>query len=268
MAIRNEVRIRPRGFRLLLATALLAFVVRNAAAQDRTIISLPTDPSIAVITLDWSGGDILGLRKNMNPALTIRANGAMTVTDPKGNVADIESTLSAAQVQDLLRFIITDQDFFSINVNDIQNAIAADQRRTGIGYGVADASDTVVHIQTADREQELRFYALGIFANRYPSMKALGQFNTVETKLRRLIEESRAGGKQGIAIALEQANVFLKQQDPLVIPLIAEDYSRTLQFANGRKLMQFQRNAAAGWKLLVTVEYVPGEEPKVTAKLN
>src|SRR6186713_2488649 len=172
-------------FRIFFAAGLFLIAILNLVAQEKSAISLPADPAAIIITWDWTGVDILGTRKNMNPALTIRANGAVTVTDPKGIVGNIESSLTPAEVQDLLHFIVAEQDFFAIDISEIWRAILTEeQRRVGVRSYIADASDTVVHIKTADREHDLRFNALSFSARKYPSIKELRQFLAVETKLR------------------------------------------------------------------------------------
>jgi hypothetical protein len=249
---------------LPLAIGLPAFPSWAAISQEAPAIALPSDPIAAIVTLDWAGG-LSAPRINMNPALTIRANGTMTVTDRSGRLADIDSALSRDQVQELLRFIVNDQQFFSINIADIRAAIAEENRRTGTGIGVADAPDTIVRIRTADKESELRFNALSVFANRYPAIQALAQFRAVETRLRFLFEESRIGGRQALAAALAEANAYLKQQNPAPAPLTTENYLRTLQSPE-RKTVQFARDQGDGTNLVVTILYLAGQPPTITAQ--
>ena len=179
-------------FLLLVTAELCLTVVLSAAAQEKLSFPLPSDPVAAVITLDWRGG-FGPPRTNMNPALTVRADGTATVIDSQGR--NLETTLSASQLQDLLRFIIIDQDFFSINLVDIRKDIDAEQQRTGRFMRVFDAGDTVVRIKTADRESEVSFNALTMYAMAYPAIKPLQQLSAVQTRLSGLIEELRAARK-------------------------------------------------------------------------
>src|SRR5262249_58307383 len=80
-------------------------------------------------------------------------------------------------------------------------------------------------------------------ASRY---KAASTASAVQTRLRGLIEELTAGGKQAIAVALDQANAYLKQQYPQPAVLGADDYVRTVQSADGRKLVEFVRDQGDG----------------------
>jgi hypothetical protein len=131
---------------------------------------------------------------------------------------------------------------------------------------VADAADTIVRVKTADKESDLRFNAVSVFARWYPTIQELKQFSAVETRLRFLFEESRAGGRQAVEAALAEANTYLKQQNPTLAALAVENYLRTLESPDGRKSMQFLRDEGDGANLVVTVQYIAGQQPRVTTQ--
>ena len=248
----------------IVVCCLVAFV--SAAAQTNVPISLPADPSAAVITLDWHGYWQDRSRKNPNPALTIRADGSIIVTDPADVVPDLQGKLSSAELQELFRFLIQVRDFFAIDGGDILNAIRAEEARTGQRVGVSDAGEPVIRVKTADKEKEVRFYGLGFYAGRYPislfpSMKALDNLNAIEAKLTRLSEEVKGGGKAGIAAGLAAANAYLAREKPDLPLFTADDYLRTLLSPQGR-LMQFVQPARDGSSNSVSVQYRPNREPE------
>ncbi len=174
----------------------------------------------------------------------VRANGTVTAVDYQNG--KVETALSASQLQDLLRFILIDQDFFSLNAANIRSAIAAEQQRTGQFIRVSDAGDTIVRIKTADMESEVSFNALTIYARRYPTIKPLQQLLAVQTRLSALIRDLTEGGKQTITVALEQANAYLTKQYPQPPVLATEDYVRTVLSADGRKLVEFLHDQGGG----------------------
>jgi hypothetical protein len=102
----------------------------------------------------------------------------------------------------------------------------------------------------------------------YPAIKPLQQLSAVQTRLTDLIKELTAGGTQTIAVALDQANAYLKQQYPQLPALGADDYVRTLQSADGRKLVEFVRDQGDGTSMSVAVEYQPGEPPRIQTRKN
>jgi hypothetical protein len=237
-----------------------------ATAQANAPIVLPADPSAAIITLDWHGYWQDRARKNPNPALAIRVDGTVIVTDPEGALPDLQGQLSSAELQDLLKFVIQDRDFFAIDGGDILNAIDAEQARTGQRVGVVDASEPVVHVKTVDKEKEVRFYASSFYASRYPvslfpSMKALDHLNAIEAKLTRIAEEIKGGGKQGIATGLADVNAYVARQKPELQPFTVRDYLRTILSADGRS-MQFVHAEANGSSNSVSVRYWSNREPE------
>jgi hypothetical protein len=184
--------------RLPLAMAWCLIVMVSDVMAQQTPIVLPADGSAIVITMDSRGGfpQPGPPRKNMNPSLTVRADGRVTVlVDGQGIVPDIERNLPADKVQELLRFIVTDQQFFASDLTseEIWRAIRAEDARRGRGSRWADVPDTVIRIKTADAEKEIIFNGVGAYARTYPTVAALGRLLAVETRLRRLYEEVRSG---------------------------------------------------------------------------
>jgi hypothetical protein len=145
--------------------------------------------------MDWRGGyNVMGPR-NVNPILTIRADGRLTVIDPWGRTANGETVLSSAEIQELLHFAITEQDFFAFNAFDVRQAIETEFKKAGVGVGVSDVPDTIVQIRTANQEHEASFNALSFWAQRYPSIKALIQLRAIELGLTQLSDDVKAGRK-------------------------------------------------------------------------
>jgi hypothetical protein len=98
--------------RLVLIAGLCITTARVSYGQDRPLIPLPADPSAVIITMDQRGSPS---RNNPSPLLTIRADGRVTVVDALGRIGDKETVLPPAEIQELLHFVIVEQDFFSFN---------------------------------------------------------------------------------------------------------------------------------------------------------
>lgn len=256
-----------KRLRSFLLAGLCVATAAVSAAQDKPLIPLPSDPSTVIITMDWRGGSGPA-RMNMNPLLTIRADGRVTVIDPSGFIGTKETVLSPGEIQDLLRFAIMDQDFFAFSAFDVRQAIEVESAKTGAVSGIIDSSTTVLRIKTADRDQEGSYYALSLWAQRFPSIIALGQLRSIELRLTRLVEELRAGGKPEIAAAMNLANAHLKQQYPNLPAFTSDNYWHTVQFANGRKTMQFFRDQGDGTSLVVTLLYLGNDPPKITSQFQ
>jgi hypothetical protein len=243
---------------------LIAFL--SAMAQTSVPMALSADPSATVITLDWLGYWQSLSRKNPNPALTIRKDGTVVVTDPTGVLGDLQGKLSLAELQDLVKFVVQEKDFFAINAADISSGIAAEETRAGQRVVISDAGVPVIRIKTADNEKEVRFYALAFYArrfplNRFPSMKALDNLNAIEQKLTRIAEDVKGGGKSGVAAGLADANAYLARERPNLPLFTADDYSRTMISPNGRT-MEFVRDVGGGSRNFIAIQYRPGQPPE------
>jgi len=80
----------------------------------------------------------------------------------------------------------------------------------------------------------------------YPTIKPLQQLSAIQTNLSGLIEELKAGRKQAIAVAFDQANAYLKQRYPQPAVFGADNYVRMFESADGRKLVEFVRDQGDG----------------------
>jgi hypothetical protein len=251
-----------------LFAAFLCFAAAlSLPAQDQTLIPLPTNKSTSIVVMDFRGG-YGPPRKNQGPVLTIQADGNATVVDPTGERATTKYMLSPAEVQDLLRFIVLEQHFFEINQTEISRAMEEEERKTGVSRTVFDASTTVIQVKTADREQELRFNALGTWANRYPTIQRLQQLFNVKKRLGRLIEEFRPGVRETIAVALATANETMKREHPDQPELTLNDFLNTGGETSGLQSTQFFRVHADRSTLLATIKRLPGMPPQVTIEIK
>jgi hypothetical protein len=247
--------------RNLRACAVLIAVFVSTANAQAPSYDLPVDPSVPIITLNYIGGLTELPRQNINPVLTIRADGSVTISDALGRTKDIETSISAEEVQELLRFSLKEQRFLDFNSGDTLQAIAAHNALCGRFMKVEEGATTVIHIRTADLEHEGRFTSLGVFAETYPGVKPLHELWAIEKKLNRFMEEMKAGGKDSVETAAEQATSFLKQQQSPVTFKV-EDLQRTVMTPDGRRMLEFKRDSEDGTTISVNVEYKSDQIPQ------
>jgi hypothetical protein len=127
-------------------------------AQDPPSIPLPEDPSLIVITADWPVAFRLRGRPRLssNPVLAIQADGGVTI----GENNEVKGKLTAAELQELLRFAINENSFFQITERAALDGLRAEQMRCGRFYTMIDTPRTVIRIRTATTDHEVRFEAL------------------------------------------------------------------------------------------------------------
>ncbi len=185
--------------RTLLVLGFISAASLSIIGQEKPPIPLSADPTTAIITMDSHGTYTVGRTLSappipQGPLLTIYASGETTVIVRNGNSPqEIRRALLPSEVQQLLHFAIDEQNFFALSGTDIQKAVTAENKRLGIGYGVGDAIDTVIRIKTADKENEVHFYAINEYAQAYPSIKALQQLQALQSRLERVYQELAAG---------------------------------------------------------------------------
>jgi hypothetical protein len=235
----------------------------SLSAQDKTSIRLPSNGSRAIVVMDYRGG-YGPARKNNKPVLTIQANGKATVVDPQGTRPTVSYTLTPADIQNLMKSIVVEQDFFRIGRTEISNAMEEEDRKTGTSSSIIDASTTVLHVTTADQDLELRIDALGAWANKYPTIQALQRLFNVEKRLDRLIAEFKPGARESIAAALEAANNSLEQEHPGLPAITLNDFNETGSGPDGKSVTTFFRVYADRSMLAATVTASPGIPPQVT----
>ena len=251
--------------RLLLITGLSVATAPIVFAQDKPPVPLPSDPSAVVITMDRQGGFQLQPRTNRDPVLTIHADGRVLVVGQTGRTSDKQIVLPPAEIQELLQFIVVEQDFFAFNAADVRQAIESDFRKTGRGVSISDASDTVIRIAIADKDQEARYNALSFWADRYPGIKALGQLRAIELRLNHLEATVRADGTSETEDALERANAYLKEARPAIPALSLTNLVGAETLPGGIKRMRFERYRPGDpANIAVTVTYLQNAIPQVT----
>jgi hypothetical protein len=252
---------------LRVSAVLILLIVSAANAGQVPSYDLPVDPSIPIITLNYVGGVTELPRQNINPVLTIRADGSVTISDALGRTKDIETSISGEEVQELLRFSLKEQSFLDFNSGDTLQAIAAQNALCGRFMRVEAGATTVIHIRTLDMDHEAQFNSLGVFAETYPGVKPLHQLWTIERRLNDLVEELKAGGKDAVATAAEQATAFVKQQhDPVTFRV--EDLQRTIMNPDGRRMLEFKQEREDGTTISVNVEYKSDQLPSISGELS
>ena len=250
-----------------LSAVILCFAAAlRLSAQDQVAIELPKDGSTTIVVLDFRGG-YGPQRKNQEPVFTIYADGNATLVDPMNERPTMKYRLSALEVENLLRDIVNESDFFNINHAEISFAMEEENRKTGRSMSINDASTTIIRVKTADHEQELRFYALGFWADRYPTIKRLQQLFDVQKRLERAIAELRPGVREAIVVDLNAANKVMRREHPDLPELSLNDFASHGDETSGVRTRFFRRQRDRS-TLSVTVTSSPGLPPQITIEIK
>lgn len=221
----------------MLTIAALFFAV--PLPPGAAAIPLPKDPKAVVVEFSFKGG-FTPPRKNNDPNLTVTAGGAVTASDPfTGATATFQ--LPAEELQGLMHLIVAQKKFFDISEEKIAKAIQ--EQKAGIGIAIADAATTVVKIKTADKEHEVKVYALGMQANQYKKVEALLNLVAIEKTLNQLLSTAWAGGPVAVEASLKVANAELKKTFPDLKPLAADDLRFARMNPQGNVTLNFHRSS-------------------------
>jgi hypothetical protein len=194
MRISKQLRI---VFAILLALLVVgtgSFVSR-CSAQDKKAddakpaIVLPKDSSTVVLSYDPGAGGFI--RKGEAPYLKIQADGRVTVTSLLDG-SKKESKLTAKELDDLLRFVIQEKDFFNVTETRIADAIK-DASAKGPAIAIGGAGTSVIGIQADDKKHEVSYRGASAYLKVYPKIDVLAQFVTVEKRLSGLAESVAKG---------------------------------------------------------------------------
>jgi hypothetical protein len=168
--------------------------VKDPIALPKGQIALPKDPTAHIIVYDsrsyWDvhiyemgfwpppNGQPARGRGLLPPLLKIQADGTMIADDRYKSAATFQLKIAAEEVQELLQFIIHDNDLLRFD----QAKVEADIKKIDTG-SVADSPTTTVRIKTADREHEAKYYAVDFYLERHPEVKELKQLDAVAKRL-------------------------------------------------------------------------------------
>jgi hypothetical protein len=169
-------------------TRCLAFVVLAASlsgvrADDKKEepkpIALPKDSKTVVLSYDPGAGGIV--RKGEAPYLKIQADGQVTVTSVF-NGTKTEAKLTAKELDDLLRFVTVEKDFFKLTEAKLADALKT-ASANGPFIAVGGAGTSTISVEIDDKKHSVSYRAASTYAKTYPKAELLAQYAAIEKKL-------------------------------------------------------------------------------------
>jgi hypothetical protein len=179
---------------------LLLLASLAALAQDGTHLMthrLPADPKAVVV--HWrSEGGLAG--EASGPDLTLRADGTVTLGPRFGHGRAVEGRITAAELQELLRFALDENAFFSFDPVQVARQLedsAERARASPQGEALAvpggppymDAGTTTILIAADGRRHEVSYHGLFAAAREHPESRPLAQLRAIELRLLDLAQQ-------------------------------------------------------------------------------
>ena len=212
---------------------------KGTGRDQRSAYPLPKDPKAVVISLDYKGGFTPPRKKN-TPALSILRDGTVLMPDRYGLSQDVTGKISPRELQQLLHFIIEENQFLKYDAAKVKEKI----RKAAAGRflpRIADAPTTVISVQPADRKHTASHYALRFAASQHKSVRELQQLAAIERRLTHLMYVVRLGGPAAVEKMVQQANTYLKEKYPQAKPLTAAHLQSVSLRRDGTKIVSFYR---------------------------
>lgn len=184
-----------RLFNKVLMTVSILLIHSFALAQQYT---LPADPDAVVISLDYQGGRLV--RINDSPTMTIHANGRVVLAQNYSHTKSYESFISSTELQRLLAFIISEQQFFNYDV------IRTKQMQTKIRHQPLPVhyATTVINVHTADKHKKVSVAGL----NQLPIVEANQRILKISQRLDKIMAMTKLGGTVAVQSLLNSAREF------------------------------------------------------------
>jgi hypothetical protein len=169
---------------VLIAPIFLGLLVHAAPAPkdskgEAKSIALPKDPKAVVLSYDPGAGGFI--RKGEAPYLKIQADGQITVTSMIDG-SKKETKVTAKELDDLLRFVIQEKDFFTLSEAKIADAVKEASAK-GPFIAVGGAGTSVIGVEANGKKHEVKYRAAAAYLQAYPKVEPLAKFAAVEKRL-------------------------------------------------------------------------------------
>jgi len=208
--------------------------------QDETVtanIKYPSDPRLAVITMDLTGGfrspTPPGFERQ--PWLQIFGDGRIVCGSQTPNRATHEGRLSEPELQKLVQWVVQEQKLLQIKAEQIA------QELDGYQPQMADGPTTTIKVQLAEQSHELTVYTLKQTARDLPEAAGLQTLARVEARLRSVKQLGDIGNQEILDSALTVANEHLERELPDANPWTTEHLRTIERTANGGLTLTFSR---------------------------
>ena len=207
--------------------------------DDQTeAIEFAENKELPVITFDMTGGfrGRAPAGHNNQPRLQIWPSGKVVCGSSSAEIKDVQSQLDANELNELLDFIVNEQNFYELTDEGIKKSIAD----AGQKIYIADAptSHFVVNLQRG--EHKLSVYGTKFVEKQMPKLKIMKRVSAIEDRLQRVIASAKIGGKVNARPIVKFINKRLKMEYPNAKPMTLDDLRTAQQLADGSITASFE----------------------------
>lgn len=146
---------------------------------------LPADEKTVILRYE-SLGSLLP-KQNMQPLLTVFANGELDISNTWPERPLHPRQLSAVELQQLLYDIIAERHFLTIDSDAIKKEIDDLSKRNGRIFAIADAPTTVITLNLPEHNRRIAVYAAESAARQFPEIEGLQDLLAIQNRLKTLM---------------------------------------------------------------------------------
>jgi RNA polymerase sigma factor (sigma-70 family) len=219
----------------VLAETLVEPLVPVTKPRRTGVIMLPTDPDTVVVELDRTD------QRPEKPSqrVTVFADGRVIASvtqlkDGKPHTTRLEDRLPPHELQDLVQYVILDQEFFDFDSTRVMMALLAEFDYDGKFKVAGDTATTTLHVKTADQTHVVEWDQLGYSAIYFRDSKRIRQLVAVQKRMFNLLSILQAGGRAQADRLAALLNDEVRKQWPKEAFLTADDLSHVSRLPHGK----------------------------------
>lgn len=231
-------------------------VIATIACAGDPQLELPLDPRQAVIEFSYVDG-----QQPPQLEVAVFANGRIWVRVGEGS---IWGEMSAAEVQGLVRELLETHCLAETTTDLVQSRLEQASRSTGLTCRVANAGDTLVRIQTKDREYVCRGHAVGLLSHRFPQVECVQKLAAAQRRLENVRAVVLVGGRENAERLAGLARRQVESEFGESVAVSCEHLATVRSFADGGRYCQFILPSPGRPDRIVSLFESPGEAPRVS----
>lgn len=193
-------------------------------------VRLPADPGAEVLRYELVDPGT----EQLKVAMTLRSDGTLQFLGKTPLAGQATARLAIEEVQDLLQFIVHDQQFCTIDADALGRELRWRYQDDGAYTNNGEEPLTRIRLRTPDYEREVTWSHLESSALMYRECPALPRLLAVARRLKNLWQIEEAGGTRQVAAWADAATRLARQTWPDQPPFAVEHFQGLSPEAGGK----------------------------------
>jgi hypothetical protein len=238
--LKHERPPAERRFVGLLVCGLVSTALTSVALHAESPPA-PTDNSrpAALVALSFEPPE--GSPRAIEHVLRIDRAGRIAVHDPTGRQPRLTVEWTPQQARSLHRELLALCDQGRLSTEELQTALRAAERETGLSAEIPGADVSVLELDTPDGPIEVRCAAVALLVDRFPEIVPLQQLGAIQDRLLNVAAVVQVGGEAAADRLARAAADQSQQRHPDSPAWTARDLASVRYHPQGGCCVQFRR---------------------------